>query len=299
MVYNALLTAFLTFAIFTSYTEKNEPPLAAGTYLTQQIKSVDLNRQFDFSGELLPMENFDVQQRLDRELLINAYTHSTTLMNIKKANAMFPAIEHILAENGVPDDFKYLAVAESNLGNGAVSRTGAKGIWQFMEGTAKEFDLEVNDEIDERMNLEKATVAACAFIKQLKDRYGSWTMAAAAYNMGAGGLNRDVNSQKNSTYYDLNLNSETSRYVFRIVAIKDILQHPEAYGFFVDNDHLYAPLDDYVSLQVDGPIPSWADFAISNGVTYRMLKLYNPWITGSSLTNKAKKTYLVRIPKKG
>ncbi len=270
----------------------------ANSYFDQEVRAIDLNRPFDFAGEALPMDNFDVAQRLDKELHISAFQHSSMILNLKRAHAMFPIIEPILREQGVPDDFKYLAVAESNLSN-ATSPAGAKGVWQFMEGTAEQLGLVVDEEVDMRYHLEKSTVAACRFIKGLYTKYGNWSLAAAAYNQGGGRLNNDLAEQKMKSYYDLNLNPETSRYIFRIVSIKDIMQNPEAYGYFLEEAQLYPPMDKYAEVAVTGAVPSWADFAIAHGMSYRMLKVYNPWITGKSLTNKAMKTYLVRVPEKG
>jgi len=187
-------------------------------------------------------------------------------------------------------------VAESNL-RMAISSAGAKGLWQFMEATGKAYDLEINVEIDERYHVEKSTEAACQFILHLKKRFGSWTMAAAAYNMGETILSKRIEDQRANTYYDLNLNDETSRYVFRVIAIKEIMKDPEQFGFFVDKDHLYPALDEYNTVHIDGPVPNLADLAIQNGTSYRILKVYNPWLIGSSLTNKSGKRYEIRVPK--
>lgn len=297
-LYTIVLSGFLALALFTASAPGMLTKAPANNYMNQEVRAIDINRPFSFAGEALPMDNFDVVQRLDKEIHVNAFLHASMILNIKKANSLFPTIEKILAEQGVPDDFKYLAVAESNLSN-ATSPAGAKGIWQFMKGTAEQMGLEVNDEVDERYHLEKSTEAACRFLKGLYAKHGNWSLVAAAYNQGGGRLSADLAEQKMKNYYDLNLNAETSRYVFRIVSIKDILQNPEAYGFFVSKEQLYPPMDDYVNIAIEGAVPSWADFAIGNGISYRMLKVYNPWITGASLTNKAKKTYLVRVPKKG
>ncbi|MEM1323795.1 MAG: lytic transglycosylase domain-containing protein [Bacteroidota bacterium] len=300
-LYTLALAAFLTFAIFSSSTKEDQTqndtisPSATGK-LPQMIRTINLDQSFDFAGEAVPMNNFDARERLDRELLRNAYWHSNTMLNVKKAARFFPLIEKILAENGVPDDFKYLAVAESDLSN-AVSPAGAKGFWQFLKGTARDYKLEVNGEVDERYHLEKATVAACKYLKNKKERFGSWTLAAAAYNMGAARLSREMQAQRGASYYDLNLNQETSRYVFRLVAIKEILRNPAAFGFELDPADRYTPLNDYAVVEVDGAVPNWGDFAQKYGISYRMLKVYNPWLVSSKLTNKAKKTYRIKIPK--
>lgn len=296
--YTLALAAFLSIAIFASYSNNDgqEDRKTDPSGIPQVIKPVDLDRPFDFGGERLPMDNFDVRERLDRELLVNTYWHSTTILNIKNAYKYFPTIERILAENGVPEDFKYLAVAESSLRN-EVSPAGARGFWQFMRGAAGDYGLEVSDEVDERYHLEKCTQAACTFIKDLYRRFGSWTMAAAAYNVGAARLSREISEQRADTYYDLNLNSETSRYVFRLVAIKEIMKRPHDFGFYIEKEDRYPPLDDYKTVIVDGPVGNWGDFAREHGTSYRMLKVYNPWLTEAKLTNRSGKTYEIRLPK--
>ena len=263
----------------------------------QKVRSINLDRDFDFCGEILPMDNWDVKQRLDAELLRNVYFHSQTIIALKRANALFPIIEPILKEEGVPDDLKYLAVAESTLSN-AISPAGAKGIWQFMKSAADDYKLEVNTEVDERYHLEKATHAACKYLRNQKSQLGTWTAAAAAYNGGPGRIRDEMAKQRAKSFYDLNLSAdETMRYPFRIVAIKEVMKNPEAYEYAIEKEHLYPPLTDYKTVHVKGAIPSLGDFAVQNGTTYRMLKLYNPWLIDSKLTNKEGKTYQIRIPK--
>lgn len=263
--------------------------------LPQMIESVDLNKEFDWAGELMP-RNFDNRERLDRELLVNAYWQSSTLLNVKAANRYFPTIERILAEEGVPDDFKYLAVAESNLRN-VVSSANAKGFWQFRKLAAKEMGLEVNDEVDERYHVEKATRAACKYLKRLHKRFGNWTNASAAYNIGPTNFSRILSKQGQSSYYDLNLGEETNRYIFRLLAIKEVLKNHQNYGFYVDISEKYPPLDNYYEVLVDKSVDSWSDFAHNNGTTYRMLKVYNPWLRENKLT-VINNTYNIRIPRK-
>lgn len=262
--------------------------------LPQVIKSVDLNKQFDWAGEIMP-SNFDTKERLDRELSVNAYWQSSTLLNIKASNRYFPVIERILAEEGVPDDFKYLAVAESNLRN-VVSSANAKGFWQFRKLAAKEMGLEVNDEVDERYHVEKATRAACKYLKQLHRRFGSWTDASASYNIGPTNLSRIMKKQGQDSFYDLNLGEETSRYIFRLMAIKEILKNYEQFGFYVDISEKYPPLDNYYEVHVDSSVDSWSEFAKNHGITYRMLKIYNPWLRENTLT-VIKNSYVIRIPR--
>ena len=249
----------------------------------------------DFAGEKMPLELPDVKERFDRELLVNANLHASTILIIKRANRAFKVIEPILEKNGIPNDFKYLAVIESSLIN-AVSPSGAKGVWQFMPATAKEIGMEVNECVDERYHLEKSTEAACKFLLAAKEKFGSWTLAAAAYNGGITGVNKQIELQKVFNYYDLLLNDETSRYVFRILALKEIMKAPDKFGFTVPNQDLYE-LYPTRKLEIDSTVTNLADFAIRQGVNYKILKLYNPWLRGSKLENKTKKKYLIELPK--
>lgn len=262
----------------------------------QIVKGMDLDKNFEFCGESLPMDNFDVRERLDRELTVNTYWHSSTILSIKSTMRFFPTMERILKEEGVPTDLKYIAVAESALRN-AVSPAGAKGIWQFMKGTGNEYGLEINDEVDERYHLEKSTRAAAKYLKSLRNRFGSWANAAAAYNMGGGNMNKHLREQQAESYFDLNLNEETSRYYFRLVAIKNILENPRAFGFYLDKEDYYKALDDYRVVEVDSSVENWGAFAAEQGISYRILKVYNPWLIDSKLTNRSGKTYEIRVPR--
>jgi hypothetical protein len=246
-----------------------------------------------FAGEAMPLQYFDVRESMERELAVNAHWHSQTLLFLRLANRYFPVIEPLLKEHGVPDDFKYLCVAESGLQH-VVSPAKAAGLWQITPATAKELLLEVNDEVDERYNIELSTIAACSFLRRAYDIYGSWTMAAAAYNMGYSALAEQVLTQKSSNYYDLRLNIETSRYVYRIAAIKEIMENPAKYGFAAAKDELYPPLR-YSVVSVSTAIVSLADFAAARGTNYKMLKLLNPWLRKPFLTNKNSKTYYIKI----
>lgn len=297
--YTLAMAAFLTIAIFASYSGQQgegQAKIVENNNIPQVIKAVDLSKPFDFAGERLPMDNFDVAERLDRELLVNTYWHSTTILNIKNAHKYFPTIERILKENGVPEDFKYLAVAESSLRN-EVSPAGARGIWQFMNGTAGQYGLETNSEVDERYHLEKSTEAACKLLKDYHRRLKSWTLTAAAYNAGLSRITREMAEQRAETYFDLNLGSETSRYVFRLVAIKEILSRPQDFGFYLDTAERYPPMDEYRIVEVNSPIPNLGDFAREQGTSYRLLKVYNPWLMDSSLSNPKRKTYEVKVPR--
>lgn len=251
----------------------------------------------DFAGELAPLNITDVRERFERELLVNANLDATTLLIIKRANRAFPVIEPILAKYGVPDDFKYLAVAESGLLN-AVSPSGAKGFWQFMEGAGKENGLEVNSEVDERYHLEKSTEAACRYLLNAKQRFGTWTMAAASYNGGLAGVGKQVDIQKVSNYYDLLLTDETSRYIFRILALKEIMKNPALYGFTVVPEELYENLP-VRKIEVDSSIVDLADFAKTQGINYKILKIHNPWLRDKRLMNPSKKRYTIDIPLRG
>ena len=301
--YLLILISIMVVVIMGSYTKKSNNNLAASAsimedkIIPQVVKGSDLNKRFEFAGELIPTKNFDVRERLDRELTVNTYYHSSTLLNIKKAARFFPVIEQILAENGLPEDLKYIAVAESNLSN-AVSPAGAKGFWQFMKSSADQYGLEVNSEVDERYHIEKATQAACKYFKYLKKRFGTWTMAAAAYNVGPTRLARTITEQRAEEYYDLNLNEETSRYVFRLIAIKEVMQNPSSFGFYVDEEEKYPPLFDYSVVQVKGSVENFGDFAKKYNTNYRTLKVFNPWLIDSRLTNRSRKTYEIKIPGK-
>lgn len=250
-----------------------------------------------FANERVPLENPDIWERYDKELLKNTYWQSNTLLLHKRAAKYFPVIEPILKKNNLPDDFKYLALIESGLEN-VTSPAGAKGFWQIMKSTAKEFNLEVNSEVDERYHIEKSSKAACDFLNSAKEKFGSWTLAAAAYNMGRSGLLKQMNRQKSYTYYDLLLNNETSRYVFRILAIKEIIENPKKYGFQFRTEDLYKNIPTY-KVMVDTNISSWADFSKEYGINYKILKLHNPWLRENYLTNKLKKKYYIEIPQKG
>ena len=249
-----------------------------------------------FCGERVPLNLYYVREGLDRELVSNMYYQSSTLFNIKRATRVFPTIERILKEEGVPQDMKYLCVIESGL-QCVTSPAGAQGYWQFMKATGQKYGLEVNDEVDMRNDLEASTRAACRYLKDLKRRFGGWTEAAAAYNCGEGGLNKRLAAQRQVSYYELLLNQETQRYLYRILALKLIMQHPQDYGFYVRHCDTYPEVPCEV-VELSGTDVDLVDFAISHGTTYKVLRMQNPWLTSSTLKNKAGKTYKVRIPTK-
>jgi hypothetical protein len=251
----------------------------------------------DFAGENAPLQITDVRERLDRELLINANLDATTALIIKRANRAFPIIEPILQKYNIPDDFKYLAVIESGLTN-AVSGSGAKGVWQFMPDTAKEKGMEVNDIVDERYHLEKSTEAACKYLLTAKEKFGSWTLAAASYNGGMTGVGKKIDEQKVTNYYDLALTEETSRYVFRILALKEIMKNPAKYGFSIFSSDLYSEIPSK-KIEVDSTINDLASFAKTQGINYKILKIHNPWLRDKKLLNPTKKKYEIEIPLTG
>ncbi|MBK9151878.1 MAG: lytic transglycosylase domain-containing protein [Saprospiraceae bacterium] len=285
-----------TALIFFSYSYTNEDGKNSGLFfrLTQQVRSVRMDKSFEFAGEPVPI-NEDTRERLDRELSVNAYWQSATLLHIKLAHKHFPVIEKILKEQGIPEDFKYLSVAESSLRN-ATSSAGAKGYWQFMKPAATELGLEISTDVDERMHLEKSTLAACKYIKYLYSRFGTWTNAAGAYNVGPGSFARSQAEQKESNYYDMNINEETSRYVFRIIAIKEILANPDDFGYYLEDEHKYENNTKLKEITVDQTITDLADFAHQHGTTYRMLKYYNPWLLTNKLTVTNGKSYVIKLP---
>lgn len=258
------------------------------------IYALDLPEKMDFAGEPVPLEEPDVYERLDRELLVNTYWQSNAFLLIKRAHKYFPLIEPILAEEGVPDDFKYLAVIESGLTQ-AVSPARATGFWQILEGTGKDYRLEINSNVDERYHIEKSTRVACQYLKKSKERFGSWTLAAAAYNAGNRGVSRQLDRQKVDDYYDLLLGEETGRYVFRILALKEILGDPEKYGFVFKEEHLYQP-EPTREVKVDTAVRDFADFAKTFGINYKILKNHNPWLREAHLNNASRKTYFIKIP---
>jgi membrane-bound lytic murein transglycosylase D len=262
-----------------------------------RIYSPEVPAKIDFAGENVPLNLFYVRESFDREIMANTFMHSSTITMFKRACRWFPVIEPILKKNGVPEDFKYLALAESNLGN-VVSPSGAEGFWQFLKGTGLKYGLEITDEVDERYNLEKATEAACQYFKTGFREYGSWTMAAASYNRGIDGVGKAVEKQYTKNYYDLFLVDETARYVFRILAIKQVYTHPIQYGFYLRQTDFYPPLSTY-SLTVDSTITDLPAFARKLKISYRVLREFNPWLRRYALTNKTGKRYILTLPMEG
>ncbi|MBA3649757.1 MAG: lytic transglycosylase domain-containing protein [Chitinophagales bacterium] len=260
-----------------------------------KIYAIQIPDRMDFAGEPVPLSNTDVKQHLDRELLINAYWHSQTIYILKQYPQMISYIEPILKKNGIPHDFIYLCVAESGLQYNAMSPDGALGLWQFMKTTGQRYGLEISAEVDERLSFEKSTEAACRYLLDSKQRLGSWTLAAAAFNMGLDGLSEVIRKQKVNNYYDLYLNRETSRYIYRILALKEVMNNPSQYGFNLEVNDLYNPYK-YKSVKVDTTITDLAAFAQMEKTNYKMLRVLNPWIIGYTLTNTEGKLYNIKIP---
>lgn len=259
-----------------------------------KIHALNIPNEVEFAGERVQLEEPDLLERMDKELLVNTYWQSNTVLMLKRANKFFPKIEKILREEGVPDDFKYLALIESGLEN-VTSSAGAKGFWQILRTTGREYGLEVNSNVDERYNIELATRVACTYIKKAHQRLGSWTLAAASYNRGMAGVARLLEKQQVDSYYDLLLGTETKRYIFRILAVKAIVEAPEDYGFFIEDAQKYAPLV-YRTVEVDTAIGNIARFSKQMGVNYKTMKLYNPWLLQNHLNNKSRKLYHIALP---
>lgn len=261
------------------------------------VYALQIPEHLNFAGEDIPLDDPDILERMDRELLVNTYWQSNGLLMFKRAHKYFPIIEPILKKHGVPDDFKYLAVIESGLMN-VVSPAGARGVWQIMPTTGKEYGLEINDNVDERYHLEKSTEVACEYLKKSKEQLGSWTLAAAAYNAGNYGVSKRLQEQDVTDYYDLLLGEETGRYLFRIVALKEILSHPDRYGFNFRVKDLYTQVPTY-KVEVDTAVTDFASFAKGFGINYKILKIHNPWLREPHLNNKSRKQYFIEIPKEG
>ena len=259
----------------------------------ETVSPVTVQGELFFCGERVPLEDPDVRERLERELQLNTYWHSNTLMAMKMANRYFDGLEKILTENGVPSDFKYLPLIESNFRND-VSPAGAVGFWQFVEGTAKLYHLEVSGEVDERYNIEKSTEAACVYLKKSKELLGNWTLAAASYNMGLGSAQQRIKDQKTNNFYEMYFNPETSRYIFRMLAMKIVFSNPKQAGFAVKAEDLYQPYK-YKIIEVDSSISNIADFAAQYGLKYKQIKILNTWLREAKLTNKEHKKYQLKI----
>lgn len=261
----------------------------------QRVHPIRISGSVTFAGELVPLNDADVRERFDRELMVNTFWHSNTMLNFKLANKYFEIIDKILIEEGIPLDFKYLAVAESGLQN-ISSPAGASGIWQIMSATGKSYGLEINGQVDERYHLEKATRVACQYLKEAKAKFGTWALAAASYNVGMGRLQQRLDEQMVDNYYDLYLNTETARYMYRILSYKMVFENPHKFGLFIEQEDLYDPIQ-YETLTVGGSIDDLAAFAKAHKVSYKMLKVANPWLRDKDLTISEGNTYDIKIPK--
>lgn len=284
------ITILLTNAVSRNHAKSNEERKTSEYY---QIKALKMPEVMTFADEQAPLKDPEVYERIDRELLVNTYWQSSMLLYLKRAGKYFPIIEPILQKNGVPNDFKYLAVIESGLTN-ATSTAGAKGFWQFMPATAKEFGMEVNDQVDERYHIEKSTEMACKYLKSVKNKLGSWSLAAAAYNSGNKNILDKMSQQQVNNYYDLLLVEETARYVPRLLAVKEIMQNPDKYGYIIEKSDLYTFEKTY-EVEVDSTISNLTTFAKKYNMTYKDLKTLNPWLRSFSLDNKLKKVYTIKV----
>lgn len=295
---NAILTTIAISAssllFVTAVSSETLPSVVSSTDVNLFV-SPNIPDALELAGEVVPIHGFGVRESLDKELIVNTYRHSSTILYLKKSSRWFPVIEEILKEEGVPNDFKYLAVIESGLSQ-VVSPAGASGFWQFMKKTAPEYGLEVSTSVDERYDVEKSTRAACQYLKKSHTRFGNWSLAAAAYNMGKYGVEKRLDEQSVDNYWDLHLNSETGRYVYRMLAIKEVMSSPVKYGFHISPENMYLP-HEVREFEVSENISNLNDFALENGSNLKELKALNPWLRKGYLTVKPGKTYVISLPK--
>jgi len=295
----SLAAAYFIFTNFNKNTDQTKQNTGTTTIsdthiANSKVQSFNLPDSVFFADELVPTHYFDVYESVERELHAVIYFQSMTLTNLKRANRYFPIIEPILEKNGIPDDFKYLAITESNLDN-LVSSAGAAGVWQFLESTAKQYKMEINDEIDERYNLYKATEATCKYLKSSYNKFSNWPLVAASFNYGEGNIQKQIKRQKVKNYYNMIWNIETGRYLYRIIAVKLVHENPSKYGFNIDKNQLYPPIP-LRKVIVDSTILNLADFAIAQGSNFKMLKYFNPWLRDDKLTNLNHKVYEIELP---
>lgn len=282
---------FLSFSIDRSPTDKNH---SAAVILDYNVYAIPMPEKLEFSGESVPLNIPDIKERMDRELLVNTYWQSNGFLLFKRAHKYFPIIEPILESYGVPDDFKYLAMIESGLQN-ITSPAGAKGFWQIMKSTGREYGLEINSNVDERYNLILSTKVACEYLIKAKKKYGSWTLSAAAYNAGMNRISSELERQSVDNYYDMLLGQETGRYIFRIIAVKEIINNPKKYGFNFSEIDLYGYPNSY-TVKVDTAVTDLVKFAEKFNLNYKQLKIHNPWLKEAFLNNKSRKKYDIEIP---
>mgnify|MGYP005625819409 CR=1 FL=1 len=280
--------------LFINGIDKNLTEPYLNTHKNYKIKALKLPKNLNLAGERVPVEIQDVRERMDRELLVNTYWQSNGILLLKRANKYFPILEPLLKKYGLPDDFKFLALAESGFID-ETSSAGAAGMWHFMKGTGREYGLEINSNVDERYHIEKSTRVAAEYLRKSKNRFGSWTLAAAAYNAGNYGVSKRLDAQGVNNYYDALLPDETERYVFRILALKEVINNPKKYGFLVEKEDLYQT-QRTTTVAVDTAITNIASFAKRFGITYKELKIHNPWLRENKLNNKSRKLYQIKIP---
>lgn len=293
-----ILTAVMAMSITTTAMSAQRKHTSGGVSAPATVASPIVPSSMTFCGQKTELDRADIFERFDRELTSVAYTHGNTLLTIKRANKYFPVMAPILTKHGVPHDLLYLACVESYLSNRAVSPAKAAGVWQFLASTAKDYGLEVNDEVDERFNLEKATDAACRYLKNAYNQYGDWATAMASYNGGRGRISSELSKQMVDNAFDLYLTEETQRYVYRIMAMKAVMENPRVFGYEItDATQLYQPVDVDI-VEVSEGVDSWPQWAKEHGITYSQLREENPWIRAQKLTNSSNKTYRVRVPKK-
>jgi len=292
----SLLSISIITVIFYNAILKTAPNPELQTHKGYKIKALKLPKGLNLAGERVPIEINDVKERMERELLVNTYWQSNGILLLKRANRYFPILEPLLAKYNLPDDFKFLALAESGFTD-ETSSVGAAGIWHFMRTTGKEYGLEINDNVDERYNIEKSTKVAAEYLIKAKEKLGSWTLAAAAYNVGNRGVSRRLEAQEVNNYYDVRLPDETERYIFRILALKEIITNPKKYGFVFDKEDLYTVKETRL-VKVDTAISNLTLFAKEFGMNYKELKIYNPWLREHKLNNKSRKLYEIKIPLK-
>ena len=291
---NVSIIVILVFIFFFSFGISKTRFLTNGNEANYRIYPISIPKKVSFAGEEMSLDEDDLIERMDREFLVNTYWQSNTILLIKKANKYFPQIEKILIDEGVPTDFKYLALIESGLQN-VTSPSGAKGFWQIMKTTGKEYGLEINGNVDERYNLNLSTRLACKYLKKAKDNFGSWTLAAAAYNRGINGVKNKITNQNQTAYENILFGEETKRYVFRIIALKNIIESPESFGFYIKEEQMYKPIK-YKEIKIDIPLNNLSDFSKDLGLNYKNFKIHNPWLLENHLNNKSRKAYTISIP---
>ena len=292
----SLLSISIITIIFYNAILKTAPNPELQTHKGYKIKALKLPSGLNLAGERVPVEINDVKERMERELLVNTYWQSNGILLLKRVNRYFPILEPLLAKYNLPDDFKFLALAESGFTD-ETSSAGAAGIWHFMRTTGKEYGLEINENVDERYNIEKSTKVAAEYLIKAKEKLGSWTLAAAAYNAGNRGVSRRLEAQEVNNYYDVKLPDETERYIFRILALKEIITNPKKYGFIFDKEDLYT-LRETRLVKVDTAISNLTLFAKEFGMNYKELKIHNPWLREHKLNNKSRRSYEIKIPLK-